>query len=245
MEKPIKYGLLTNVRLSRDERIDVINCKDGVNEKVNIYRNEKNNEHFFVVIEFYNTITKEKATRILFGYHKKFEGYTPRECQTLIGKSFRGEFITRDGFTAFIHESELQNKVQVDKIFAASAWLKLDNEWKWRNNTPTFESYTLNSKFKFGRYKGLTVREVLNINEQYLSECLIKREDFYISDNSIAEFKKYKPSFSLSREAESAKSGIEDYFENEDFGINDSTTYEDWLRDEYGDDAESVYWNLD
>ncbi len=52
MGKPVKYGLLTNVRLSKDERIDVIDYTDGVNGKVNIYRNEKNNQHLFVATEF-------------------------------------------------------------------------------------------------------------------------------------------------------------------------------------------------
>lgn len=47
--------------------------------------------------------------------------------------------------------------------------------------------YNINTRFEFGKYKGKTVKEVLNINPCYLDWCVINISDFVISKKDLAE----------------------------------------------------------
>ncbi|MDD7913445.1 hypothetical protein [Polaribacter ponticola] len=79
--------------------------------------------------------------------------------------------------------------------------------------------YNLNTVFNFGKHKGKTLQEIVEIenyvpwgNElvkvrdenSYLNWCIIKIEDFCISNHVIEKIKHIKPGFYLSDDAKSS-----------------------------------------
>jgi hypothetical protein len=62
--------------------------------------------------------------------------------------------------------------------------------------------YNLDTEFTFGKFKGKTVREVLDIQHSYIDWCAINLDHFFISDEVIKEIKSIVPNFSISEEAQ-------------------------------------------
>lgn len=114
--------------------------------------------------------------------------------------------------------------------------------------------YNLDTEFTFRKFEGKTVREVLDIQHSYIDWCAINLDHFYISDEVIEEIKSIIPDFSISEEGQNKLSEKYETWENEQEDYDDRDyyddyerpqSYEDWLIDEFGDDAETAYWNLD
>lgn len=61
--------------------------------------------------------------------------------------------------------------------------------------------YDLNTVFTFGKYEGMSVQEVVNIQPSYIDWCAINLDHFYIDDSEIENLKEINPDFSLSEEA--------------------------------------------
>jgi hypothetical protein len=61
--------------------------------------------------------------------------------------------------------------------------------------------YSLDTEFTFGKFKGKTVREVLDLHPFYLEWCLLKLDHFYISDEALESIKQIKQDFSFSEKA--------------------------------------------
>jgi hypothetical protein len=124
--------------------------------------------------------------------------------------------------------------------------------------------YNINTKFHFGKYKGKTVKEVLNIQRSYLNWCAINLNDFIISKEDIAEMEEYSSRLFLTADAKSAISQKEDkasrnaserssayYHERptykeyrgsyaqDEMGFSDQT-----ISDAFEGDADN-YWNID
>ena len=112
--------------------------------------------------------------------------------------------------------------------------------------------YDLDTEFTFGKFEGNTVRQILDLQPSYLDWCAINLDHFYISENVIEEIKIIKPDFILTEEGRqkldekySNWENDQDDYDDRDDDYERPQSYEDWLQDEFGDDAETAYWNLD
>lgn len=123
--------ILQNVRLSKDLSYDKVACPEGINGYVNQTRNA---EKFFVILDFKDLESNQMVSRVYFGQpsakHNIWPGCTPKELIEHIGKknAFRGNILTRDGFTTFLFEHEINwpDNGRIDKVFETHSYLKLD-----------------------------------------------------------------------------------------------------------------------
>lgn len=120
--------------------------------------------------------------------------------------------------------------------------------------------YTLDTEFTFGKYEGKTVKEVLELQPNYLDWCAINLDHFYISDEIITEIKEIKPDFTISEEGKQKLADKYSTWENEqeqdDYDAYDdySPSYEKY-GGAYGYDDDTIdnafegdpenYWNID
>jgi len=118
--------------------------------------------------------------------------------------------------------------------------------------------YDLDTEFTFGKLRGKTLREILDLQPSYIDWCAVYLDHFYISENVIEELKTIKPDFSLKEEIqlklnekytiwknEQDYNKRNDYYHFRDDDDEGPLSYEDWLNEEFGDDAETAYWNMD
>ena len=127
--------------------------------------------------------------------------------------------------------------------------------------------YTLDTEFTFGKYEGKTVKEILEIQPNYLDWCAINLDHFYISDEIIEEIKVIKPEFTITEEGKQKLADKYSTWENEQ-QQDDNDGYDDYDRREsygqyagsYAQDVEGLsddfindvldgdpdaYWNID
>lgn len=76
--------------------------------------------------------------------------------------------------------------------------------------------YDLDSVIAFGKFKGKTIREIIELQPNYLQWCLINLHHFYLPDHVIEEIKEVKPTFTLSKYAEKKR----------------TEKFEDWKKDQ-------------
>ena len=62
--------------------------------------------------------------------------------------------------------------------------------------------YAIDTVFTFGKYKGNTVRQILDVKPSYIDWCAINLDHFYITENDIAEIKTIKNDFSITLEGQ-------------------------------------------
>lgn len=126
--------------------------------------------------------------------------------------------------------------------------------------------YNLDTEFTFGKFKGKTVREVLDIQHSYIDWCAINLDHFFISDEVIEEIKTIVPNFSISEEGtnklsekydewESKQQDYnnhhDDYYERESYGEYAGSYAQDveGLSDDFINDVldgdPDAYWNID
>jgi len=67
------------------------------------------------------------------------------------------------------------------------------------------KEYTLNTKFNFGKHKSETLKQVVDLDYNYIEWCLIYHREFIISNEVLNEIKDYNPEFTISELAEFAR----------------------------------------
>ena len=101
------------------------------------------------------------------------------------------------------------------------------------------KNYNLDSIFTFGKFKGKTVKEVIELQPSYLDWCLKSIDSFSISENVITEIKANKPDFTFSSEALQKIS-----IKNVKQQLTEETTRNsDYDSTDYSDFADSSDWN--
>jgi len=108
--------------------------------------------------------------------------------------------------------------------------------------------YNLDTEFTFGKFKGKTVREVLDIQHSYIDWCAINLDHFFISDEVKEEIKSIVPNFSISEEAQNKLSEKYETWENEqeDYDAYDSyEDYHDYERDTFDALTDGQYGDYD
>jgi hypothetical protein len=112
--------------------------------------------------------------------------------------------------------------------------------------------YNLETEFTFGKFEGKTIKQIIDVQPLYIDWCAINLDHFYISESVIDEIKTIKPDFDLSLEGKQKLLEKYSTWENEEDDYDDRPdyyeafdSYEDWLEEEFGDDAETAYWNTD
>lgn len=109
--------------------------------------------------------------------------------------------------------------------------------------------YSLNDEFQFGKHMGSTLREVLQCNPDYFLWCLQNLDHLELSEELIDEIKEEFPDFDGLNMLGSHliyDYDEEDIYENRHNSYSDDwPSYEEWLIDEFDEDAETAYWNLD
>jgi hypothetical protein len=91
--------------------------------------------------------------------------------------------------------------------------------------------YTLNSEFAFGKFKGKTVKEVLELQPTYLEWFAINLDHFYITDEAITELKESQPDFNFTDEARQKLADKHSTWANEQ---EDVDSYVHVTRESYG-----------
>lgn len=96
--------------------------------------------------------------------------------------------------------------------------------------------YTFDTEFTFGKYKGKTIKEVLELQPNYLDWCAINLDHFYVSDEIITEIKEIKPDFTISEEAKQKLADKYSTWENEQ-EQDDFEDYDDYspIYEKYGE----------
>lgn len=61
--------------------------------------------------------------------------------------------------------------------------------------------YDLDTEFEFGKYEGQTLEEVFQKDPKFIEQCLIKVDDFNLSDDVMEELKAIDDEFEFSPEA--------------------------------------------
>lgn len=101
--------------------------------------------------------------------------------------------------------------------------------------------YTLDTEFTFGKFKGHTVRQILDLQPSYIDWCAINLDHFYITENVISEIKTIKPGFSLTTEGQQK---LDEKYSNWESVLEDFNDYDDYNdRDTYRDDTDWSHFN--
>jgi hypothetical protein len=58
--------------------------------------------------------------------------------------------------------------------------------------------YSLDTEFTFGKFKGRTLKKVIDIHPYYLEWCPLNLDHFCLSDETIESINQIKPDFMLS-----------------------------------------------
>lgn len=145
------------------------------------------------------------------------------------------------------------------------AWNKMDE------NDYCFSSVA--QTFHFGKYKDLTLEDVLKINPSYVYWCVWNIQNFHITDEALYEISKLFPLFIISSDFMSKNRQFlrnemyddeeDDYYDDSDYGdeyyYQEEPTYSryngSYAQDEMGysdDDIDTIfdgdpdaYWNID
>lgn len=137
---------------------------------------------------------------------------------------------------------------------------------------PVCQFETIEDHFNFGRYNGLTLADVLEINSSYIEWCVKKCDgvDFLIEQNAIEQIKIAYPEFPLTNEfINECQQRVDDYYDayNEMCEKFNSAQEDNYYEESYGryagsyaqdemgysdDDIDTIfdgdpdaYWNID
>lgn len=107
----------------------------------------------------------------------------------------------------------------------------------------------------FSKYKGSTIEEIINIDSQYILWNIINRFHFSISlAYFLLESFKKDAEYLVALEINIVKIGLacdwaqeydEEYDKDYDDYEENYPSYEQWMQNEFGDDAGVAYWNMD
>jgi hypothetical protein len=111
--------------------------------------------------------------------------------------------------------------------------------------------YSLDTLFTFGKFEGKTLKEVVRIDSSYIEWSSLNLDHFYLSEETIDAIKTIQSDFRLSATAKEILEkkyntwDTNQYDNSRDDDYEQPESYEDWLNNEYGDEAETAYWNMD
>ena len=121
--------------------------------------------------------------------------------------------------------------------------------------------YTLDTEFTFGKFSGKTIREVIEIQPDYIDWCATNLDHFYIADEIITEVKAIIPSFVISEEGQGKLPEKYETWESQQQDNDDNDDYDDYSPSyekyggAYGYDDDTIdsafegdpenYWNID
>lgn len=126
--------------------------------------------------------------------------------------------------------------------------------------------YDLNTEFTFGKYKGRTVQDVLNIQPSYIDWCAVYLDHFFITNETISELKSLNKDFSLTEKGlkrldekfDNWKTDRENYRKSKNYHHRERTfdnysgsyaqEVEGWSDediDDVFDGYPDAYWNID
>lgn len=129
-----------------------------------------------------------------------------------------------------------------------------------------YEFTSLESRFTFGRYNGLTLADVMEINSEYLVWCITSIEGFLLHDEALEQIRIVYPDFHISTAFETSRQeNMNQYYSeaDNDYESNwypeEEPTYDcyngSYAQDEAGysdDDIDTIfdgdpsaYWNID
>ena len=100
---------------------------------------------------------------------------------------------------------------------------------------------SLESRFTFGKYKGLTLADVMDINPDYVVWCVTTIDDFLLYDSALEQMALVYPNFPLYIEFERCR---KDNLNEEDAYVDEYEYEEEYLDDYYdwyGCDEERTY----
>lgn len=126
----------------------------------------------------------------------------------------------------------------------------------------------IDDEFDFGQYKGLSLSDVMDINSEYVTWCMMNITNnqycnFVITDEAMQELRCIYPDFLMTQEFEEARKvglydGCDNYEEYDDHDYEEDTfeCYNgSYAQDEMGysdDDIDTIfdgepdaYWNID
>jgi hypothetical protein len=71
--------------------------------------------------------------------------------------------------------------------------------------------YNLDTDFTLGKFEGKTVKDILNLDPNYLEWCAVHLDQFCMTEEVIGQIRAIMPGFALSEEA---KQSLKDKFDN-------------------------------
>lgn len=110
--------------------------------------------------------------------------------------------------------------------------------------------YDIDTVFTFGKYEGMSVKEVVSIQPSYIGWCAVNLDHFYIDNSEIANLREISPGFSLSEEAvnklqEKYELWMEESEEDNDNDYYDYPDYNDYERDTFDALTDGQYGSYD
>jgi hypothetical protein len=70
----------------------------------------------------------------------------------------------------------------------------------------SFKIYSISTELNFGKFKGFSLKMILETQSNYINFCVLKLDHFCISNETLDDIKKIKPLFTLSQEEENVNS---------------------------------------
>lgn len=237
--------ILLNIRLSRSQKSLVVPFDKGVDEGL---ANITKGGTMFVVLDFLDELKGLRAKRIQWLPNSIPDCYTPfyrrklTERKNILGIA-DGSFIFYRGINVWLAKSESKGIAQQE----AGRLVNLDNDIYSEHPFPLSPNdigdYSLYSLLTFGKYKGETIKKIIDKDEQYISRCILLIDEFFISYPNLEEIIKYKPDFKLSVEAVDALYGKQLYIESETGNDYDETYWSHYDDNLDIDQQSSQFWD--
>jgi hypothetical protein len=121
----------------------------------------------------------------------------------------------------------------------------------YNNDFNDFANHNIFSKITFGKYKGKSLYEIMQTNYGYVNWCIVNLNHFCLNKYTLNAIEIFFPNFELSDIAKKildekyVKWQREELRSQHDYDYEKPQSYENWLSDEFGDEANAAYLNLD
>ncbi len=96
------------------------------------------------------------------------------------------------------------------------------------------KNYELNSILTFGKYKGLSLLQVFELNPSYVDWCILNLEHFNIEEDVFYELQSLNSLFQFSEKSlHKLQSSWQEELDVDDYEEPDYDPYSDWERDSF------------
>jgi hypothetical protein len=96
------------------------------------------------------------------------------------------------------------------------------------------KNYELNSILTFGKYKGLSIQQVFELNPSYVDWCILNLEHFNIEEDVFYELQSLNSLFQFSEKSlHKLQSSWQEELDVDDYEEPDYDPYSDWERDSF------------